>query len=586
MVEKYIFRAEDERVLIDVPKDIFVRGMKEKGIAVEVKGKVATFRCVFCHSPGCEYSYPTKSHAFGRYFCRQCGEKSSKEISSFLGLSVEQLAARPLLVLNQMAPSVQEAIEIILSRSKRVFLRNGVIVVVLDSKEAGTVTLKTATVSELISLVHEQVRSIQYDGRLKRTVQKNIPEKVVRGLFDRLEHKHLLPIRRIVHHPLIDGSGRVIPKSPRYDKKTNFYFAFRSEDWRDLEGRVTTEEAVSAYKQLLTDALGGFTFKDKTDEAAAVLLLVTAIVVPILKATPLFLISSEEFGAGKTTLCQVAAIFASTTLPTVITSRRDTDEFTRELMASLSNSAEVLIIENLIGNIPLNPTLCSVLSGTEVSGRVVGSSRTISMSLSGVLVMATGAKIVPQEDMVRRIIPIWLEKTTRPYKQRNFLESIRAKRSQLVFAVLKIVMWGRQNEVSSKQPILSFEPWDDWCRQPICALTHVDPCSRLKDSIDALDFRRQRRPSHEVVLDVLQRIFHEEFFSTKQVQEIFDQFSSEAKAAVRELGLNTGERLNLRRFGRWLANLEGALTGENGDLQLKINRGKGAVRFRFQKIGS
>ncbi|HBN73728.1 MAG TPA: hypothetical protein DD376_03060 [Sutterella sp.] len=285
-------------------------------------------------------------------------------------------------------------------------------------------------------------------------------------------------------------------------------------------------------------------------------------------------------------MCQVAAIFASTTLPTVITSRRDTDEFTRELMASLSNSAEVLIIENLIGNIPLNPTLCSVLSGTEVSGRVVGSSRTISMSLSGVLVMATGAKIVPQEDMVRRIIPIWLEKTTRPYKQRNFLESIRAKRSQLVFAVLKIVMWGRQNEVSSKQPILSFEPWDDWCRQPICALTHVDPCSRLKDSIDALDFRRQRRPSHEVVLDVLQRIFHEEFFSTKQVQEIFDQFSSEAKAAVRELGLNTDEGLNLRRFGRWLANLEGALTGENGDLQLKINRGKGAVRFRFQKIGS
>lgn len=585
MIEKYIYRTEDERVLIDVSRDIFVQAMQEKGIAVDVKGKVATFQCPFCHSPDGEYFFPTESNAFGRFLCHHCGEQSLVKVSRFLDLSIEQMAGKPLLVLNQMAPFVQDAIEIILSRSKRVFIRNGGIVVVFGSTDATLCTLKVATVSELVRLVHELARPIQYDARHKKTVTKNIPEKVVRGLMDRLEYKHLQPISRIVRHPLIDNAGRVIPSVAGYKKEYGFYFAFRPREYRVLKNSVTTKEAFAAYERLRKEVLGEFAFKSKEDEAAAVLLLITAVVVPVLKTTPLFLASSKDYGVGKTTLCQIAAIFASTTPPTVITSRKDTDEFTREILASLINSTDALILENLLGNMPLNPTLCSAITGAEVSGRLVGSSRTTRVSLSGVLVMATGTKASPQDDMIRRTLPIRLERTTRNYKCGDILGFVRTNRFLYVADALKIVRWGRTNSVTSKKPfILNFPEWDTFCRAAIRELVGIDPAARMLKNIDRLCALEHKKPADLVVLEDLLKRFGSDYFTTNQALQGESQLPSTVTAAFEELGLKSDGKVNPRRFGRWLVAKAGFRLGKDKAWRLEEKTGKASKKFKFVKI--
>jgi hypothetical protein len=89
------------------------------------------------------------------------------------------------------------------------------------------------------------------------------------------------------------------------------------------------------------------------------------------------------------------------------------------------------------------------------------------------------------EDLARRFLVVELDAKCENPEQRAFHEdfetSIKARRKELLGAVLTIWRWGRQTSLKRGMPLGSFEQWASWCRDPLLALGCVDPVQRSSD---------------------------------------------------------------------------------------------------------
>jgi hypothetical protein len=116
---------------------------------------------------------------------------------------------------------------------------------------------------------------------------------------------------------------------------------------------------------------------------------------------------------------------------------------------------------------------------------------------SAAFIAVTGNGVTLTEDLARRFIVCELDARcedpeSRPFET-GFLESIEARRAELLAALLTIWRWGRLNASAlvKGKPLGSFEIWAAWCRDPLLGLGCQDPVERI-ETLKARDPRRQR----------------------------------------------------------------------------------------------
>jgi hypothetical protein len=135
--------------------------------------------------------------------------------------------------------------------------------------------------------------------------------------------------------------------------------------------------------------------------------------------------------------------------PHALNACRDVAELEKRIGAALIEALPTLFIDNVNDTALRSDLLASTLTEPRVKVRQLGASRLLPLNPTA-FVAVTGNGVTLGEDLVRRFLVVELDTHTEDPESRSFapgfLNSIAARRAELLTAALTIWRWGRQNE--------------------------------------------------------------------------------------------------------------------------------------------
>ena len=153
----------------------------------------------------------------------------------------------------------------------------------------------------------------------------------------------------------------------------------------------------------------------------------------------------------------------------------------------------------------------------------------------------------------RRIIVAELDARSENPEHRQFpqgfLTNVKARRPELLAAVLTIWRWG--NSLRQGQSLGSFEQWGFWCRDPLLALGCADPVARLSQM-------KTEDPTRDMAVELLRTWY--------ECHGVIALRESQVDDRVRKI---IGSDVSRQRFVEYLNRLKNS---EIGGFRLSITR--------------
>ncbi|HOB62907.1 MAG TPA: hypothetical protein PKI41_12445 [Candidatus Competibacteraceae bacterium] len=312
----------------------------------------------------------------------------------------------------------------------------------------------------------------------------------------------------VVSAPTLRPDGSILDQ-PGYDETTGLFLDTQSEVFPPIPTDPTREQGQAALRFLNEELFNrpclnsnrpedqGFSFTEPSDRSAALAAVLTALVRPSLSTAPLFLSKATRPGSAKTLLADIPALVATGRPATVFELGADADEVEKRMLSVLLAGDSVINLDNL--EIPLSgATLCKVLSGETITGRLLGFNKTATVPTAA-LFLATGNNVQVIGDMNRRVVVCNLDPQSeapesRQY-DRNLTTWIPEHRPRLVQAGLTAlrayIAAGRPRQ--PYPPMGSFEDWDLMVRRALTWLGEADPLAGTAQLEAADPVRRKLR---------------------------------------------------------------------------------------------
>lgn len=283
----------------------------------------------------------------------------------------------------------------------------------------------------------------------------------------------------VVSSPILRIDGTVL-QTPGYDPATGLLY--------EPEGGTlmvsispTRDDAVVASNELL-EVVADFPFATPEHRAAWLAFLLTPLARHAFSGpSPLYLIDANVRGSGKGLLADAAAIIVTGREVARMPYPNDEDETRKRITAVALNGDQVVLIDNIVGNLG-GASLDAALTSNTWKDRILGRSEIVEMPLVTTWA-ATGNNVAVVGDMGRRICHIRLHSALEKpeerddIKHKNLRQWIRSERPRLLPAALTILSaYCRAGRPSSQlKPWGSFEGWSDLVRQAIVWVGLPDP---------------------------------------------------------------------------------------------------------------
>ena len=225
------------------------------------------------------------------------------------------------------------------------------------------------------------------------------------------------------------------------------------------------------------------------------------------------------------------------------------------------------MFDNLTSDLIPFKSLCSALTETHITGRILGVSKTATVP-TRTLFVASGNNVEAVRDMTRRTLTITLDPMVADPATRTFehdpVGQVRTDRGRFVSLALTVIRaWIVAGcPVTQCKPLNSFAEWTAWVRQPLMWLGLPDPATRVFETM-----------AHDPDREVLDRLLHawRAIFgktpamvrkATERAEQV-GSFGNDATAAelaevMREIAEERGV-INRRRFGKWIARHAGQI---------------------------
>jgi hypothetical protein len=233
------------------------------------------------------------------------------------------------------------------------------------------------------------------------------------------------------------------------------------------------------------------------DESSFLLGLLTAVCRPSLPLAPALLVRAPQLsgsGTGKGLLVRAISQIAFNSEPVAFTSSGDGREFDKRIASALMEARPMLFPDNCNAEQLTSNLLAQAITESAIMTRLLGRSQMVRLTTNAFIAI-TGNAVSIAEDLARRVLVVGLDANCENPERRVFAEdfgaSIRARRAELLQAVLTIWRWGRQTKLQPGLPLGSFEKWAAWCRDPLLALGCPDPVQRILE-IKSDDPRREQ----------------------------------------------------------------------------------------------
>lgn len=283
--------------------------------------------------------------------------------------------------------------------------------------------------------------------------------------------------------PTLRPDGSVVTKSG-YDEQTSILFDFAPGDFPPIPENPTKADALAALERVKS-YIEEFPFKDEADRAAALGMMLTAIVRPMLSTAPGFLTAAHTPGTGKTLLGRIAVILITGTGSTERPLPNDPEEQRKNVFANLLSARPYIFYDNISGDFS-SAALDIMFTSDTFNDRILSQSETKDVS-TRVLVLFTGNNVSPIGDTRRRINEIALDAgienpTERTFKRPNLERDVIQNRGQIVADLLTIarahVVAGSPTPDEKLTPC-GFDEWTKAVREPLAWLGVTDPGAKL-----------------------------------------------------------------------------------------------------------
>ena len=233
------------------------------------------------------------------------------------------------------------------------------------------------------------------------------------------------------------------------------------------------------------------------------------------------------------------------------------------LLAELLRAPAVVEFDNLTGDLLAHKSLCTVLTSEFMSGRILGVSKTATVS-TRTLFLSSGNNVGPVQDMTRRCISIRLDPgceipAARSFKRPDLVREVLRDRGRYVSAALTIVRaWivaGRPK--TAYRSLAGYGDWSDLCRQPLLWLNCADPSVSV--------FEAMSEDPHRETLGRLLTAWQSVFGkmpamvrdAMKQASLLHDEHV-ELREVLRDIADERGE-INRRKLGWWIRRHSGRI---------------------------
>ena len=392
---------------------------------------------------GTAYFEPDDNWPIGGFKCLHghCAERHIRDLLRFVDIEVNAARMKPTIrVMAGEIHRVVDAAERELAHSRRHYQRGGLIVTVVT--DPGTRETRVQDISQpaLVRALAGAATWERFDARSEDWMRTDPPARHAAVLFDSTSYHHLPVLSGLTRQPYLRPDGSLM-MAAGYDASTGMFGVFDAREFSIPESptRAEAEAALALLKDLLTE----FSFARDTDLAAALAAMLTAAVRPSLAHAPMFHARAHMVGSGKSYLCELITAFATPQRGTPTTFPGDDEECRKLLLAELLRAPAVIEFDNLTGDLVAHKSLCTALTSEHMSGRILGVSKTATVSTRA-LFLSSGNNVGPVQDMTRRCITIHLDPgcevpAARSFKRPELVRDVLRERGRYVSAALTIV---------------------------------------------------------------------------------------------------------------------------------------------------
>lgn len=487
----------------------------------------------------------------------------------------------------EIEKTADDAVKALDAAGADLFDQGGRLVFVERGKGISIKGVEREALKVVLSSVARFYQEKSQDGEIVRIPVE--PPNELAGYLDTVSPKPFRPIRGILEMPILQLDGSV-SLAPGHDAKTGYYHAKSA----DLELRLLPWEAIdqgagAAAAQTICTLLSDFPFTDPGDRAGAVALLLSMVARHLIEGcVPLFLVSGNIPGAGKTRLVEVMHMIC-TGKKLAATSWPKEDEEVRKMLLTYAEAARPLVCIDNIDSGFGSPHLDAALTSGTVSGRRLGSLALVDAE-SRVLYAATGNNVRITSDLTRRTQPIFLESPLEHPENRtdftipDILGHCRANRALYLSAAITVLQaWIKARAAGAKggAPLGSFEEWSGLIRDAVVYAGLPDPVARQA-------VMRERADVGSESLQALLVAWRAHYGEQKRLgREVASDFSGERgsggatwdelRAALMTVARDHGGRgeINATRLGTFLGSKVGQWVG---GLCFRMNSAHAGVR--------
>lgn len=502
---------------------------------------------------GTAYFEPDELYPLGGFCCQHAHRDKYhlRQLLEFLGVPAAEARHKPLIrVVAGELDRVVGAAEKELAARGRHYQSGGLVVSVATDPTTGDPAIVPTSLPALTRELSVAATWEKYDGRAQDWVRCDPPARHTGVLYDAQHFRHLPPLAGLARQPYFREQDGVLVTQAGYDASSQRFGVF---DARQFVLPEPTPEAAREALALLEGLLTEFRFVAKTDLAAALAAIFTAVTRPSLPYAPGFHVRAPVFGSGKTYLCELIGAFAGPAGNSKVSYPATSEEATKVILSLLLTSPAVIEFDDMDTDWAPHGTIKRMLTAEQITDRILGVSKTATVS-TRTLFLGSGNNVGPVRDLLRRVLTIHIDpRCAVPATLRyhgNPVEKVRHERARYVTAVLTIIeAWRRAGSPrSSVENIVTFSgAWSDYCRQPLIWLGHPDPASALINQV-------QHDPDADALEGLLTE-WHAEFRSVpttvRKAVEVAEYRNGALLEAMREFPVEERGEINRSKLG-WL----------------------------------
>lgn len=512
---------------------------------------------------GTVYFEPSAGYLCGAFKCQHghCSDKNLGDFFNVLQVSASDARHRATIrPIDGEFDAVVDAAEMELATLGGYYQRGGVICNVVTDPANESTSIRAVNVSDLTRSLSKNVAWVSRTPTADKLIDP--PAKHVKALFNSGTYKHLPSLLGIARQPYLRRDGSLMAIAG-YDPVTMMFGEFEASDF-SVPDYPTQNDAVAALAELKS-LLKEFAFKTDDDLAAAMGLILTSSIRASLPLAPMGHIKAHQIASGKSYLCDLIAAFSGPSNAAAFAFPDNEEECSKLLLAAFFTAPSVIKFDNLVSDLLPFKSLCSAITESYLTGRVLGLSQMRTVATRS-LILSSGNNVDPVADMVRRAVTITLDPgletpATRRF-EKNPLQQVlrnRAKYVSLALTIVRAFIDAGCPKQTGLAPLTSFDDWTKWVRSPLVWLGMADPAASMFASM-------ANDPDREMLGRLLESWWVSFRDKPTSVSDIVKKCeitmasgqNTDLVESVREVGEQAG-KINRRRFGRWISRHQGQI---------------------------